>query len=52
MSIFCEIALRWRPQYLSDDSIVNIGLGNGLVLLSSKLLPELVLTQIYVSMWH
>ena len=45
-----EIALRWMPQYLTDDN--NIGSGNGLVPLGSKPLPEPMLTQIYVAKWR
>ena len=44
-----EIALRWMPRVFTD---VNIGLDDDLVLSSDKLLPESVLTQIYVAMWH
>ena len=33
-------------------SLVNIGSGNGLVPSGNKPLPELMLTQIYVTKWH
>ena len=48
--ICCEIALIW----LSLDFIwsVNIGSGNGLVTLGNEPLPEPMLTQITVAIWH
>ena len=36
------------PQDLTDDSLVNTGLGNGLVLSGNKPLTEPMLTRIYV----
>ena len=49
VSISTEIALWWIPQNTFDD---NIGSGNGLVPSGSKPLPEPMLTQIYVAIWH
>ena len=44
------IALRLMSLDLTDKS--NIGSGNGLVLPGNKPLPEPMLTQIYVAIWH
>ena len=43
MRIFSEIALKSR---------VNIGSGNGLLSSGTKPLPEPMLTQIHVAIWH
>ena len=48
-----QIALRWMPQNTCDDNCqVNIGSGNGLVPSGNKPLPEPILTQIYITIWH
>ena len=50
LSISCEIAL-WnttRPHW----RLLNIGSGNGLVPSGNKPLPEPMLTQSYVTIWH
>ena len=51
LSISCWIALRWMQQGFMGWSF-NTGSGNGLVSSSNKPLPEPVLSQIYVTMWH
>ena len=48
LSIYFEIALRWRPHW----SLVNIGSGNGLIPSGNKLLPEPMLTKFYDVIWH
>ena len=51
--IVSEIALRWTSLDLDlPDDEVNIGSGNGLVPSGSKPLPEPVLTQFSVAIWH
>ena len=53
MGICCKIAFRWMPQNLGLSE-VNICSGNGLVSSGNKLLPipQPVLTQISVTLWH
>ena len=50
MSSFCEIVLRWMPQY--DYGGVNIGSGNGLVLSGNKPLSESILSKFYNTIWR
>ena len=49
--ICCEIVLLWISLDFKWWS-VNIGSGNGLVPSGNKLLPEPMLTQIYVAIWR
>ena len=67
-SISCKIILKWMPMDLTDDKSrlvqvmawchmateiwVKIGSGNGLVPSGNKPLPEPILTQISVTIWH
>ena len=44
-----DYVLGWMPQDLTDD---NIGLGNGLVPSGNKPLPDPMLTQFLVALWH
>ena len=48
--ICCEIALRWMPQHLTHE--VNIDEGNDWVPSGNNLLPEQLLTHIYVALWR
>ena len=50
LSISCEIAHRWMCKV--SLMIINIGSGNGLVLSSNKPLPDPMLAQLYVPIWH
>ena len=45
----CEIALRWMPQGLTNEksTLVQVMAPDG-----TKPLPEPMLTQIYVNIWH
>ena len=51
LDISYGIVLRWMPQDQTDD-ISAIGFGNGLVPPNNKPLPKLMLTQMYVAIWH
>ena len=48
----CEIDLRWVNIMELPEWDVNIGSGNGLVPSGNKPLPEIMLTAIYVVVWH
>ena len=48
---FCEIAL-WRMSLDPTDDKPDVDPNNGLVPTQNKPLPEPVLTQLYVVMWH
>ena len=48
---FNDDALRWMALDLTDDKS-NIGSGNGLVPSGNKPLPEPMLAQICVTLWH
>ena len=47
----CEAALRWMSLDRTDDRMINIGQGNGMVPSGNKSLPESRLTQIYLAIW-
>ena len=50
MSISSEIALGWMSKKTFDD--VSVGSGNVLVPSGNKPLPDTILTQIFLALWH
>ena len=48
LNISCEIALSWMAQ----TYLVNIDSGNGFGLRGNQVLPEPMLTQIYIAIWY